>query len=173
MSRTRRLTLSAMLVALGALMVFIGRYVEILDLALVIAASFLVAFSRIELGGAWPYLVYGATALLSLLLAGFSFAVFAYLCFGGVYPLVKYPLERYLPRVLAYALKLTFAVLSVSALTALSLLVFGMSLRFGVPHLVLLAVLSLGVFLLYDYTLTRLSVRYFVSIRPRIARFLK
>ncbi len=173
MSRTRRLTLSAMLVALGALMIFIGRYAEILDLALVIAASFLIAFSRLELGGAWPYLVYGATGLLSFLLAGFSFAVFAYLCFGGIYPLLKYPLERYLPRAIAYSAKLIFAALSVSALTALSLFVLGLKLRFGIPHFILLALLSGGVFLLYDYTLTRLTVRYFISIRPRIARLLK
>ena len=173
MSRTRRLTLSAMLVALGGLMIAVGRYVEIFDLALVIAASFLVAFARLELGGAFPYLVYGATALLAFLLAGISLAVLAYLCFGGIYPILKYPAERYLPRAVAYAVKLIFALISASALTALSYFVLGLGLRFGIPHYIALAVLSVLVFLLYDYTLTRMTERYFISIRPRFSRFLK
>lgn len=173
MKNTRRLTFSAMLVALGAVLMLFGRYVEIFDLALVIAASFLVELARIEIRGAWPILIYFGTALSSFLLTGLSLSVLSYLLFGGVYPLLKQPIERHLPRPLSYAAKLLLANLALAAVTALSFFVLGLRLGFGIPHLVLLALLSNAVFLLYDYTLTRLAVRYFISIRPRIARLLK
>ena len=172
MNATRRLTLAAMLSALGVVLLFLGSLLEVLDLAAVMLASLFVVFAVLELGRAWPYLVYGATALLSLLLLQLRPVVLEYLLFGGIYPIVKHWVEK-LPRAASLLLKLLFINLAVALTALLSLALLGLRLRFGVPHLLLLALLCNAVFFLYDYTLTRLVVRYLISIRPRIARLLK
>ncbi len=172
MNATRRLTLAAMLSALGVVLLALGSLVEFLDLVTVMLASLLVVFAVLELGRAWPYLTYAATALLALLILQLRPVVLEYLLFGGIYPIVKYGAEK-LPRSFSLLLKFIFINLSVAAIALLSISVLGLGLRFGVPHLVALAALCNAVFFLYDYTLTRLVVRYFISIRPRIARLLK
>lgn len=172
MNSTRRLTLAAMLSALGVVLLILGSLVEVMDLVLVMLASLLVVFSVLELGRAWPYLTYGATALLALLILQLRLVVLEYVFFGGLYPIVKYWAEK-LPRAISLPLKLIFINLSVVCVALVSRAVLGLGLRFGVPHFALLLLLCNAVFFLYDYALSRLIVRYLISIRPRIARLLK
>ena len=70
MSSTKKLALSAMLVALGSVFMIIGSFVEVLDLTVCALASLIVAFAYLEIGSPYTWLIWLATSLCTALLGG-------------------------------------------------------------------------------------------------------
>ena len=180
MRHTKRLTLAALSVAFGVLLLYLGTLLSVLDLTAVALAALLVIFAEIELKAPYQFLVAAGTALLAFLLLPDKTPALLYLLFGGLYPILKGYLER-LPRILAAILK----ILLYNLLLALSLWVlfalFGFDpamYSFG-GRLPLLAIYIIGgVFLelllfLYDLALTRLRLYYFSRLRQKILPILK
>ena len=167
---TRALTVSAILCALGVILLALGSLVQVLDITMAALASFLVIFAVIEIGGKYPVLIYAVTALLSVLLVPYKTAPLLYLCFAGYYPLLKAVLEGRLPRVWAWVLK----VLLFNAALALTLvLAIKLFAEFAVPavwYYYLLPLCSV-VFVIYDIALTRVITMYLLRWRHRF-RFL-
>jgi hypothetical protein len=172
MRSVKRLTVAAMLAALGLVLLYLGAVFGVLDLVSVMLASLLVAFAVIELGGAWPYLLFGVTSLIALLLLPDRFVALEYACFGGYYPILKYYWER-LPRLLSGIGKGICFLLAAGLLLFLGIRLFGAALPEKAWYLPLSALFALAVFYLYDLVLTRLIVRYCLTVRPRISRMLK
>lgn len=180
MRHTKKLTLSALSVAFGVLLLYLGTLLSVLDLTAVALAALLVVFAQIELHSPYQFFVAAGTALLAFLLLPDKTPALLYLLFGGIYPIVKGYLER-LPRILAVILKIAvynlFLGLSLWALFAL----FGFDpamYSFG-GKLPLLAVYIIGgIFLelllfLYDLALTRLRLYYLYRLRQKILPILK
>lgn len=166
MRGTRALTLSAVLSALGVVLLTLGSLVQVLDLTMAVLASFFVIFAVIEMGGKYPYLVYAVTALLAMLLCPQKTAALVYLCFAGYYPIIKAALERYLPRLWAWVIKILIfnAGLAVALLLAIKLFA-----TFTVPatwYYFLLPLLT-PVFVLYDIALSRVITAYLLKWRQR------
>lgn len=159
-----------MLSALGVILLALGSLVQVLDLTMAVLASILVIFAVIELGGKYPYLIYAVTAVLSVLLVPSKSAAMVYLCFAGYYPILKAVLERHLPPLWCWVVKL----LVFNAGLALSLfLMLKVFLTFTVPaawYYALIPLLSV-VFVLYDVALTRLITLYLTKWQQRF-RFL-
>ena len=167
---TRALTVSAILCALGVILLALGSLLQILDITMAALASFLVVFAVIEIGGKYPFLIYAVTALLAILLVPYKTAPLLYLCFAGYYPLLKAVLEGHLPRVWAWVLKL---VAFNAALALMILLAFALFADFTVPatwYYYLLPLCSV-VFVIYDIALTRVITMYLHHWRQRF-RFL-
>lgn len=168
---TRRLTAAALLAALGVVLLGVGALIEVLDLSMAALASLLTVFAVIELGGAYPYLVYGVTALLSLLLLPAKTPALIYALFAGYYPILKAVFEKHLPRGVSLLAKvLVFnAGLALAVFLAFRFFAPGADSVFGWKYLLLL--IGTPVFLLYDFALTRLITFYLVRLRDRF-RFL-
>ena len=64
--RTVRLTVSAFAAALTVTAMFLGVVFGVLDLTALIFGSFLIAFCLIEMGGAYPYLVWLVASAIAL-----------------------------------------------------------------------------------------------------------
>ena len=172
MKRTRKLAITALLSALGTVLLALGSLIEVLDLSMAAIVSCFVVFLHIEFRGAYPYLFWASTSLLTLILvptggAGLLFALL------GLYPLVKAFLERIHP-VLEWVCKTAMA----AALLALFVLLA--KFVFLLPDAILsgwllpvFLVVAMAAFVLYDVALTRLVVYYGLRIRPRIERYLK
>ena len=172
MKHTKKLTLTALLAALGTVLLALGSLIEVLDLSMAAIVSCFAVFLRIELRGAYPYLFWAVTSIASLLLvptgdAGLLFALL------GLYPLLKAVLERLSPA-LEWICKLSLAaiILTVFVVIAKFVLMLPDAILSGwlLPVFLLVA---LTAFVLYDVALSRLIVYYGFRIRPRIARFLK
>lgn len=163
--KTRRLALCAMLSALGVVILYLGAIVEVLDLSLAALAPILVIYVAIELGGAWPWLVYGVTGLLAFLLLPQKFGALVYLLFTGFYPMVKKWAEGRLPRLLALAVKLASCTLSLFV-GWLLLRALALPLDFDFP-LVYVAIFFEITFLLYDFVLTRFISLYVYRWRSK------
>lgn len=155
-----------MLSALGVVLLYLGALIEVLDLSLAALAPLLVVYVVIELGGYWPWLLYGVTGLLSLLLLPQKFGAVVYLLFTGFYPMVKRWCESRLPRPLSFLLKLGVFNLSLLAAWGLAKLLL---VELAVGKTLLFGVLFLEVtFLLYDFVLTRLITLYVYRLRKRL-----
>ena len=171
MKKTNELTLSAILTALGVILLLFGRLVPSLDIVAILFASMPIIFAMLELRRIWPYLIYFATSALAMMLF-FSFVSLEYLLFGGIYPIVKYYFEK-LPRRIALIPKLVFFNLVAFGALSLGKVLFGTELAVSRELLIPLWLLANLTFLIYDLLMTHLILRYFTLIRPKIQRFLK
>lgn len=102
--KTKKLTLSAVLCALGVVLLSIGSLIQTVDLSAAALASFLCIFAVIELGGAYSWAVYAVTGLLAVILTPYGMAGWFYIAFFGYYPMIKEKTER-LSKPLAWIIK--------------------------------------------------------------------
>jgi len=163
---TRALTVSAVLCALGVVLLALGSLLQVLDLTMAALASFLVIFAVIELGGKYPFLIYIVTAVLAMLLVPYKTAALAYLCFAGYYPILKALLEGHLPRVWCWVLKLLIFNAGLALALLLALKLFTAFEITSAWYYWLLPVCSV-VFVVYDIALTRLIGVYVYKWRSR------
>ena len=180
MRETKKLTISAMTVALGTVFMSLGAIFSVLDLSCAVLASLLVSFIYLELGSPYTWLVWLCTSLCSFLLFPGSMMWIVYLAVFGVYPIVKGYIER-LPRFAWFILKIVF----LNAM--LALLVFSCELLVGqsffgdvsdmpfdptVAYAILWAMLNVA-FVLYDRMIVVMVVFYERRIRPKLKNLLK
>lgn len=169
--RTQKLTLCAMLCALGVILMAIGALIEVLDLSTAALASLLCVFAVIELGRGYPWAVWAITSLLSLLLLPQKTPALFYTVFLGYYPILKSYLERF-PRWISVLGKFVgFHIALILILAGLRL--FGLSaqedpLRIGFG--IALYGLALICFWIYDLALTKLITAYLFRFQTKFRR---
>ncbi len=184
--QTKKLTLGAILSAMGVALLFLGSFIETLDLTMAALASFFCIFAVIELGGIYPWLIFSVTGVLSVILMPYSMTGWFYLFFFGYYPIVKEKLER-LPKIFSWILKmLILNVALVIAVIAAYFLFFGQTgdgnlmsaftLIFGeseTGEMMAIGVYALVnlTFVIYDIALTKLITLYFIKFRKKFKKF--
>lgn len=164
---TRRLAVSAVLAALGVVLLLLGSLVQVLDLSMAAIASLLVVFAVIEIGGKYPMLIYAVTSVLSLLLLPVKTAALIYFVFAGYYPILKAALEGRLTKPVAWTFKAVIfcAAVAIGLLAAGKLFLMDLSWLFANWWFLLCL---LPVFVLYDVALTRLISAYLNKWRARL-----
>ena len=181
MKQTKKLTLSAMVVALGTVFMILGAVIEVFDLTAVALASVLVAFVYIELGSPYTWLVWICTTLTTFIMYQHSAMWFIYLVLFGIYPIIKGYIER-LKRPLWWPLKIVFGNLAFIAM------LFGVQLITGLPFIdasesflgitgraiyVLTWILLNVAFVAYDFFVTVMVRFYMVKLRHKFKKILK
>ena len=66
--QVKYLTVSAMLCALSVIILGLGAVIEVLDISVAVIASLFVVYAIIEIGGAYPWLIWIVTSIIALLL---------------------------------------------------------------------------------------------------------
>lgn len=168
---TRRLALSAMLAALGVVLLVIGTVVDVLSLSAAALAAVPLYIALREMGYRRATLVYIVTALLSILLFPQSEAALSYALLLGLYTLLKMPFER-VHRYAALPIKLLFFNVTFTALELISIFLFSIPPLVWWLYAVTYVVANIA-FLLYDTVLDRLIILYEARLRARIAHFFK
>ena len=165
-NNVRKLTVCAMLSALGVVLLWLGSVIEVMDISMAVAASLFCVFAVIEYGGGAPWLVFSVTGILSLVLLPQKTPAVMYVLFFGYYPIIKEKLER-LPRVLAWVWKEVIFNAALILMLALSRwLLFGAQARMLFLY-VAVCVLAEIAFPIYDVALTRLISLYIYKLRSR------
>lgn len=183
--QTKKLTLGAILAAMGVATLFVGSFIEALDLTMAALASFFCIFAVIELGGVYPWLIFSVTGVLSVILMPYSMTGWFYLLFFGYYPIVKEKIER-LNKAVSWLLKVLIlnVALGISVIAAYFLFfgqtgagslldaftfVFGES---DAGEMMALAVWALAnvTLVIYDIALTKLITVYFIKIKPKFKK---
>lgn len=179
--RTKRLTVSALLCALGTVLLCMGRLFDgSLDLSMAVLASLITVWAAEELGGYYPWLIWLVTATLALLLMPFNTAAWEYLLFAGIYPMLRVLLEK-LPIVLRLIIKplLFNAVIALGVLVlwqllfptaqsypaALGAFLGGQGAHWGYSLAVWIT--ANGAFVLYDFVIARFIGAYRINLRKR------
>lgn len=168
---TKRLTVCAILSALGVALSWLGSLVGVLDLCTPLIASLLLVPVVIEYGKGYPWGVWLSTAILSLLLLPNKSPAAVYLVFG-YYPILKAYLERLRPLTCRALKQLLFVAVDL-------VLVFGSNFIVGVEENMppwYTAALVIGGYLvlnLTDLALTRLISAYIFKYRDRFSKLMK
>ena len=166
--RTKCLTVSALLAALGVVILALGSFLDTIDLSVAALASFFCVYAVIELRGGYPWAIWAVTTGLSFLLLPQKSPALFYL-FLGLYPMLKEKIEK-LPIVAAWALKLVW-------LHASGVLIFlGFRFLFAPNseidsrwwYLTIFYVATVFCFVLYDIALSRLITFYFARLKGRL-----
>lgn len=160
--QTKYLTVSAMLCALGTILLALGALIDVLDLSVAVLASLLCAYAVIEIGGFYPVVIWLVTSLLSLLLLPVKSPAIIYAMFAGFYPIVKAKLEGKLPRPICMLCKLLVFHVCLGGIVLICSLFLPQMLENDGPKWfpAVLYVLCLLCFLLYDLALTRIISFY-------------
>ena len=178
MSQTKKITLSAMLVALGTVFMLIGALIQELDLTVCAMASLMVVFTFIEIGSYYPWLVWICTSLCTALVCNANpLLSWEYFLIFGIYPLIKAYIEK-LPRWSWLIVKLVYINAIIWGLVAICELVFKSIFPFfeGIDSeimFVVLYVLMNVAFIAFDLFITVMVRFYFEKLRPRFKKFLK
>ena len=158
-----------MLSALGVVILGLGAVIEVLDISVAVIASLLITYAVIEIGGAYPWLIWVVTSIIALLLLPLKTPVLFYALLTGYYPIIKQKIERRMARLPAWGVKLGVLTLSLLVIWAVMWLFAPTLLETTGGWVMIAATLVLGVFafVLYDICLTRLITVYFVKLQKR------
>lgn len=165
--QTKKLTVCAMLSALGVVLLWIGSAIEVVDVSMAVIASLFCVFAVIEYGGSAPWLIFAVTGLLSLILLPQKTPAVLYLLFFGYYPIIKERLEKK-RRMIAWIAKEIVFNGSLFLLLILSRFLLMGSETEPLWMFVAVVVLAEIVFPVYDIALTRLISFYLFRIRSRL-----
>ena len=174
MSQTKKITLSALMVALGTVFMVIGAVFEVLDLTVCAMASLLVLFIFLEIGSYYPWLVWICTSLATALLYPASIIWAEYALVFGIYPLIKSYIEK-LPKWSWFIVKLAYINAVIWGLFAICEILLGLPFfdAEGTGMVVLLYVLMNVAFIAYDLFITVMVRFYYDRLRQRFKKFLK
>ena len=170
--RTKRMTVSAMLAALGVALMWLGSLFDTLSLSMAAIASMLTIFAVIDIGSYYPYLIYAVTSVVALLLLPVKDVAVYYACFFGIYPILK---EKYEKRSRPTSWLLKIATFNLAMILVAVITYFLLSFDkedIKAWYLVAIAVLGNITFFLYDFALTRLITLYIRRFREHF-RFLR
>ncbi|MBQ3066340.1 MAG: hypothetical protein IJC98_08910 [Clostridia bacterium] len=163
MKKSKKIALCAILSAFGVLALFLGAVLDVLSMTMVAVASLFVVVVMIEIGHPYPWLIWGVTSALSMILLPNKLPAILYLLFGGIYPILKEYFERMHP-VVCWIFKLSMintALLAVVVATKYIFYLNDSSFDFTLPFLAMGNV----ALILYDIALSKLILLYIVKMR--------
>lgn len=162
------LTLSAMLCALGVVILALGSLVEVVDLTVAVLASFLCIWAVIEMGGFYPWMIWIVTSVVAFLILPLKTPALFYAIAFGFYPIIKEKAEKK-STVLSWAIKIITFHVSM-ALILIGFWILAPSILEGnLKVLVMIGfyLACLAVFIMYDIALTRVITFYLRRLRYR------
>ena len=164
----KKMAVCAMLSALGTVLLTVGAFSGVLEISMAVIASIPCIIAVIEYGGSAPWMVYGVTSVLSVLLVPGALPSILYALFFGFYPILKEKFEKK-PRVISWVLKeVTFNISLTCIGVAAVLFTLTTDNALLTPlYIGIMAVLAEIVFVLYDIALTRLISIYIITLRKR------
>ena len=175
MRQTKKITLSAIMVAMGVVFLAIGTLTQIMDLAISAFASLIMIFVCLEIGKPYNFLVWLATTLLTFVFFPHSLTFVTYLLVFGFYPILKSYIER-LPHAFWILLKLVYINAVMVILIFVSEFITGAKFFSEGIELwlkVVIYVLCNIAFFVYDMFLVVMIRYYLFRLRPRFAKYLK
>ena len=171
-NQTKLLTVSAMLSALGVIVLGIGSVFQSLDLTTAALAAFFCIYAVIEMGGPYPWMIWAVTSFLGILLLPQKSPAVLFL-FIGCYPILKEKLER-LRRWLCWLLKLVVFHAMAGLFLLTTKLFFPDELLLSMGWMLIVSYfVAVITFVVYDYALSKVITLYLLRLRQRLGLKLK
>lgn len=151
------------LTALSLIFLYLASYAPSMKITMFFISGLLIGVSLIEKGIRTAWLVYGASSILSLLVLGNMTIFISYICFFGLYPLIKYYIEKRNGNTLQIVLKILFCNLSLAMVYLIWIKLLSQKIIFPIS-LILILIFIQPIFLFYDYVFTRVIFYYIDKI---------
>ena len=181
----KKLTIGALLSAIGVALLSIGGIIQTMDLSAAAIVSFICIFAVIEMGSSYAWMIYAVTGILGVIIMPHNMGAWFFLLFFGYYPILKEKMEK-LSKPLSWTLKMILlnVALGIGLLLAAFVMYGGqknffelvnsiMETDFGIAATIGIILLVEVTFVIYDIALTRLITYYILRLRHRFSRFLK
>lgn len=162
--RVIRTSVSAMLCAFSVAVLLLGTLTGVLDLCALAVCSAVTVFCILEMGGAYPYLVWAVTSVCSFLFLPNKAVAVEYLLFAGIYPVVKQKTAKMRP-ISAYAIRIAFFNVIAVVCALISRYVLMLPDDVGVPLGIPLLIFGNILFILYDFALISVTSVYLLRLR--------
>lgn len=152
-SKTLNIVRGGIFTALGLALMYIASIMPTNRLFFAAASSIVIVAAIVQIGVRWSVLVFISTAILSIFIPGPKFLNISYICFFGVYGIIKYFIEGLRKLPLELLLKLAFfnAALAAGVFIYKLLFMYFPQLNYS---LIFIFICAQAVFLVYDYALT-------------------
>ncbi len=165
-TKTRRVALSGVLSAVAILLMSIGSVITVLDMSAAYLAGFCVIIARIELDRPSAWGVYLVSGALAFALLPDKFVAVAFLCYGGLYPIIKELCETVKTKWLMWLLKI------ISSNVLLTLMIwlgkyFTVATDDALGFEIWIYILGNFIFVVYDIALTLVIGKYYQMFRRR------
>ncbi len=176
MKNTSKTALSGMAVALGTVIMLLASAIPTLEYAIPALSGFMVLFILVELGVGWGAGVYFATSLVSLFIVPNKEAVGMYIALFGLYPIVKFYVDR-LPKVPSYIIKAVFFVVMTVGVYFVMIKFFSIATELLEDltkiTLPILVILGLVAFFVFDRAMSVIAVRYKKKYHKYVVKMFK
>ena len=160
--------------ALGVTVLYLGSFIEVLDISMAVLASVLCTVMVIEYGKGAPWSVFFVTALLSLLLLPNKFPALLYAVFFGYYPIIKEKIEKIPSRIAQWAIKLgVFGVATVLLFLLMNVFTVDLDMSEFPGGTIIkagFAILIALTLVIYDLALTKIITFYIIRLRNRFKK---
>ena len=166
--RTKKIAISAMLSALGVVVLYLGSVIEVIDIAMAVIASLFAIFAVIEYGSASAWSIYAITGVLSAVLLPNKFPAIMYILFFGFYPIVKEKIEKLSKKTLQWVLKEVLFNVCLILLMIIGNYFLMVDVKAWVAVEVVFFALANATFVIYDIALTRLISFYVFKLRGKL-----
>lgn len=165
-----------MAVALGTVVMLLASAIPTFEYAIPAFAGFMVLFILVELDVGWAAGVYAATSLLGIFIVPNKEAVGMYIALFGIYPIVKFYVDR-LPKAVGYIIKSVFFLIMAIGVYYIMIKVFSIAAelledmnKFTLP---LLLIFGLAAFLVYDRAMSMIAVKYTHKFHKYVVRMFR
>lgn len=165
--RTKKIAISAMLSALGVVVLYLGSVIEVIDIAMAVIASLFAIFAVIEYGAASAWSIYAITGVLSAILIPNKFPAIMYILFFGFYPIIKEKIESLSKKALQWALKEVVFNVCLMLLMIIGNYFLMIDIKAWLAVEIVFFVLANATFVIYDIALTRLISFYVFRLRGK------
>lgn len=177
MKQSSKTALGGIVSALSVTLMLMTAVLPFMSYALPLVAGALLILMVIEINKSWAFIVYVSVSLLAVFVVPDKEAATFYVAFFGYYPIIKSSLEKHLPNVVEWLVKMLIFNAAVVAGYLFTVKVIGLPFddmeefgKYGMP--VLLGMANL-VFILYDIMLTKLVTLYMFRFRKSIRKIFK
>ncbi len=167
--RAQIISLCAMFIALTVLFLYLSTILPTAKISMFFVSSVFVGGILIEGKPGSAFLVFIASALVSLLIIPNKLYLIPYVALFGHYGIGKYYLEKIKDKVLAYFAKLLYFNIGAALIYVLIAYVFMMPQIFTIPLWVLIIAAEVA-FVIYDFVYSKITVFYAVTIRPALIK---
>lgn len=184
MKKTKIIALSSILSALGVTVLGIGSLIEMLDLTAAAFTSLVIVLTMIEMNTSSSIMIYLVTSTLSLIILPSKLPALIYLAFAGLYPIIKFHIEKHRIKFFDIFLKLLFLNFSLLCVLAASKFLLGLPFPDTVEltkklvltkksYFIVLIAMTNFAFVLYDIALTKIITLYYLKYRKHISKFFR
>lgn len=175
MRKTKKITVSASVVAMSVVFMALGIFSGVLDMSACALASLFIAFLYIEVGAPYVYIAWLATSLMLFVFFPGSVIWLEYLIVFGIYPVLKAYIEK-LPKWSWLMIKAVYGLAVIFAVIFLTQFITGTPFFEDVTQwfikVGIVAALA-AAFIIYDIFMTVLIRFYFERLRHRLKNLLK